>query len=345
MKRTLWWVVFALAALTINGCDEPNEPDLPRKAYHLDRVIGLEGLPEDVCARGRWVAVANGTFGAAVFDVSDGAHPVRIFDYVASIYSQCTNVTLDTVHRYLAAWTDPSDVYNYQIFAFVPGDSQPHLRLDGLGTPMGGFTCRAVHSAAGDTMSFWFTDLSPTDWRMASIVRTRLSDTSAWEVMTSPCPEFRGPHGKPHGLDIRADGMLALANEDAGLVVYNTFTCHMSDTIDTPGIAYACAWAGDYVVVADEYRVTIVDASNPDDITLAASLDIAGASRLRKVAVDGRYAALADEYDGIYVVDISNPHTPQYVQLLSLEDPTGVAALNGRIYATDQSLGLVIYSR
>jgi hypothetical protein len=226
----------------------------------------------------------------------------------------------------------------------VPGDSQPRMLLSGVGGPMGGFTVRAVHSAEGDTMAYWWTDLTSSDWRLGSISRTRSPGASSWQVAPN-CPEFRPPHGQPRGIDIRADGLLALASADAGITIYDTYGCRMKDTLDTPGIAYACAWAGDFVVIADEYRITIVDATNPESLTLAGSLDVPGASRMRKVAVDGNYAALADEYDGIYIVDISNPHAPQYVQLLSLEDPTAVAALNGRIYATDRSLGLVIYSR
>ena len=344
MKRTLWWVVLASAALVMNGCDAPNEPDLPLKAYHLDRVIGLEGVPEDVCARGQWVAVANGSFGAVVFDISNPVAPVRLYDYAAAPLSVCTNVTLDTLHHYLAVVTDPADGLNYQVFAFLAGDSQPNLSLNGIGTPIADFAVQTSRGATGDTMTYWATDLTPSDWFLVSVALARPSDTVQWQNDIS-CPTFRPSRGHPRGFDIRGDGMLAVAVDDGGIVIYDTDRCRMTDTVNTAGIAYACAWAGDYVVVADEYRVTIVDATNPDDITLASSLDVPGASRLRKVAVDGRYAALADEYDGIYVVDISNPHTPQYVQLLSLEDPTGVAALNGRIYATDRSQGLVIYSR
>jgi hypothetical protein len=253
-------------------------------------------------------------------------------------------VTLDTSNHYLSTLRSPADGLNYQVFAFLSGDVQPNLYLNGIGDPISDFSVQSSRGATGDTMTYWATDLTNSDWFLTSVALTRPSDTMQWQNDIS-CPTFRPSRGHPRGFDIRGDGMLAVAVDDGGIVIYDTDRCRMSDTVDTPGIAYSCAWNGDYVVVADEYFVTIVDASDPDNVTVAGSLDVPGASRLRKVVVDGSYAALSDDYDGIYVVDISNPHAPQYVQLLSLEDPTAVAALNGRIYVTDRALGLVIYAR
>jgi len=63
------------------------------------------------------------------------------------------------------------------------------------------------------------------------------------------------------------------------------------------------------------------------------------------VAIDGNWAILLDEFHGLSVIDMSNPRHPVFVQLLRLGAPTSICVDNGRLYATDESSGLVIYTR
>ena len=82
-----------------------------------------------------------------------------------------------------------------------------------------------------------------------------------------------------------------------------------------------------------------------DNPQVISELRIPNADRMRRIVVDGPYACLMDEFDGVYVVDVSNPFFPQYAQLLELFDPTSIATDNNRLYVTDQGNGLVIYTR
>jgi hypothetical protein len=63
------------------------------------------------------------------------------------------------------------------------------------------------------------------------------------------------------------------------------------------------------------------------------------------VTVDGPYACVADDIEGVYIVDISNPFAPHYVQLLDMHDATAVSAANGVLYVTGPETGLSVFQR
>jgi hypothetical protein len=68
-----------------------------------------------------------------------------------------------------------------------------------------------------------------------------------------------------------------------------------------------------------------------------------GSSRLDRIAAENGYLFVLDSNDGIYVIDISTPNAPQYLQLLETPAPNGVTAYGGKVYVADSYRGLLVY--
>ncbi|MFZ5433327.1 MAG: hypothetical protein ACOZB3_06080 [Calditrichota bacterium] len=327
-------------AFAFNGCDEPNDPDLPRHPYTLVNQLTTQGIAKDVYMAGNLVAVAEDMYGALVLDATDPRALDTVFEYTNSPGGSCTQLALAPTLTYLCVFPQDNffySVFNYSIPSMVEAQIPIGLSLNG---PLGDMEVTAMV----DTLFIWGTDMTASDNFFTGLRYTRASDTSAWEFNPTN-QSFVPSNGRVHGFDIRSDGIAAIAVEQQGVRLHRIDPFESLGLAGTPGLAYDCAWSGNYVVVADQFQVVIVDASDLMQPVVVSQVRIPNADRLRQVAVDGNYACVLDEYDGIYIVDISNPVSPQYVQLLDLYDPTAVVAGNGRVYVTDEGNGLLVYSR
>ena len=346
MKRLLgtFAALGALAAalLFLSGCDKANEPDVPQHPYHLINSMITDGTSEDVKVAGNYVAVANGTFGAFVLDKNHLDSLRVVLNYAAGPATRVHFVAIDTVHSYLGVYRDPSNDDHYGVFDLTKAgtpDVEVHF-TPAFSQQVDEFNVTATH----DSVIWWCTDYTPTDRWLTTSAMSRADSNSPWQLYNA-CSYHQPVHGIPRGFGLRSDGMIAVANDDAGIYIDDSGTCLHHGEVDMTGIAYGCAWYGNYVIVAADYLTIIVDATDLDHPQVISSLTIPTADRLRKVAVDGTFACVLDEYDGVYVIDISNPRNPQYVQLLNFYDGRAVAADNGKLFCTAGGLGLLIYSR
>jgi len=326
--------------LALGGCDEPNTPDVPLRPYSLAAQYFTRGTAVDVEVHGNLIAVAEKMQGAIILDVSDPRALDTVFVYTVSPGGSCAQVAFDTVHSYLCVF--PMDRLYRSVFDYTIRDQvQAQIGISlGLTGPFGQMWVLSV----ADTLAVWGTDETPSDNFLGAMRFCRESDTSAWESCTF-VPQFVPSHGRVHGFAIREDWIAAIAIEEQGIQIHRMEPFEALGSVDTPGQAYDCAWSGDLIVVADEFQMVVVDASDLMQPRVISQLRMPRADRLRRVVVDGPYACMMDLYDGIYVVDISNPSSPKLVQELELYDPTSVAASDGRLYVTDQGNGLVIYTR
>jgi hypothetical protein len=346
-----WITTFlALGILTaafffLMGCDKANEPDVPLRPYHLINSMMTDGTAEDVKVAGNYIAVANGTFGAFVLDKNrlDSLQVLLNYEPSGLTGARVHFVAIDVVHSYLSVYRDPGDDVHYGVFDITKAgtpNQEVHFNAN-FSSNVNEYNV----SATRDTVVWWCTDYTPSDRHLATTGMARADSTSPWQNLTATCPEHQPLHGLPRGFGMRSDGMIAVANDDAGIFIDDSRTCQHHGVVDFSGIAYGCAWYGNYIVVAANYLTVIVDATDLSHPQVISSLTIPTADRLRKVAIDGTYACVLDEYDGVYVIDISNPRNPQYVQLLNFYDGTAVAADNGKLFCTAGGLGLLIYSR
>ncbi len=346
MSPQHWRSLFLLASFTLLlfslGCDEPNTPDIPPQPYKLTAVYSTPATAAWVDAQGNYVGVAAGAYGAMVFDVTNPASPLLIFQEIMDEFAACRAVCIDPVHNYLYIDTDDTQADSYYLKEFLTGN-RPFVG----GINFSSNLRDVMLSASEDSILFFRTDYSPSDGLMTKLM-CRIND-STWSIEQcfidwanwEPTAEVG-----IRGFDWRAsDGMFAVAQEAYGVHLHRLSPPEPVSDVFTTGSAYDCAWFGNYIIVADRYRISIVDATNVEQPVVASSLAISGADRMVWVKIDGNYAFLLDELDGIYVVDISNPLAPKHIQTLSLPEPTYLAANNGRLYVSDAVQGLVIYSR
>jgi hypothetical protein len=340
LSRGIILATLASAALLCLSCDDANNPDLP--PYHVAATFIPTGSPQDVYAKGPIVAIAQGHFGFMVLNWRDLSRPETLYTYDISDGANCTSVVLDTLHKYVGALA-AGDQHGPYLCTDYTSDTGAYVEamFIGLGDPISDFEVNATQ----DTIAFWSNDLTASDSRLKGNRFYWSASELRWRSVPNGSTEYVSGRRQLLGFGERGDGIFAIALGESGMMLFNGTTGDSLGSVDTPGIAYGCAWSGNYIVVADEYQVVIIDAANVNRPVIASTLSIPNADRLRKVAVDGSYAFALDEFDGLYVVDISNPHDPHYVQLLELYDPTSVYTDNGRVYATDLGRGVVVYTR
>jgi hypothetical protein len=346
MKRILWWVVLSLSAtlaLMITGCDEPNEPDLPKLPYRLIAIHPMGTIPRDVSASENLVSVATNSEGMIVLDMTDAVHPETLFVYDAIPQDvQCTTTRIDVLHHYvMVRSTSPyTDHGQIPLFDYTkPLDSAYVLAIAGNGV----FSDYVMKSNE-NSIYFWGGDIG-LDCKVTVYGVCRVSSDSAWKLCPQNGDVYLPPHLVLNGLDVSESNVLAATMGVYGVHLHDGTTRQPITDFSTPGIAEDCAWKGTYLLVADRYHLAVVDASTPTTPRIAATRTIPGADRLTSVAISGDYACLMDDNDGIYIVDISDPLNPNYVQNFDLTEPAAITMEGNRIYAIDESDGLLVYSR
>lgn len=344
ISRAIFAVLVAIAAIFAAGCEEPNEADLPRQIYVLKTNYTTQGTALDVDVDGNYAAVGMATHGAFVLDVADPLNIHQVFTYAIRGAASCRQVVLDATNNlFVVVAPDevnhgPLPVFNFLLDSASNASYQATATLSG---PFGQLTATPVQ----DTLWLWGTDRTPTD----GFVAARLCFVPSRGKFDNCPPNFPNvvaPYQDMRGFGMRHDGVVALAFGQEGVYFHNTRNSEAFATINTPAVAYDCAWSGDsIVVVADNFSVVIIDAADLNAPRIIASLTIPNADRLQQVIVDGPYACVLDAFDGVYVVDVSNPRQPRFVQFLDGYDPTSLDAGPGGLYVTDEGYGLRIYAR
>lgn len=345
LRRALFTTLAALVMFLAAGCEEPNEADLPKQIYVLKTNFTTRGTATDVDVQGNFAAVGEGTFGAVVLDVSDPLNVQRVFNYNAIGAVNCQQVALDVVNDLIAVFAPVDEFYGaLAVFNFTQDSStlssyQTFLALSG---PFGDFEAQATP----DTMWIWGSDRTASDGFVAARV-CFVPSRGKFDACSPGISQYLAPRGEMRGFAFReSDGVAAIALGQEGVHLRRARTSEPFATINTPAVAYDCAWYGDsIVVVADNFQVVIINAANLNAPQIIASLTIPNADRLQQVVVDGSYACVLDAFDGVYVVDVSNPRQPRYAQFLDGYDPTSLDAGPGGLYVTDEGYGLRIYAR
>jgi hypothetical protein len=184
--------------------------------------------------------------------------------------------------------------------------------------------------------------------------------------------------------DVVVSGSTAyVANGAAGVAavyVGNPATANVSWTVDTPGSARDLTLLGSYLLVADDANgLTVIDkrngvqavhrtldgpgsavaialkdrhaflAAQEYGIQVADITNYTGVGRLatanaRVVCVDGDFAYVGENTDGLKVVDVSDPSRPRVVGSLDLQgwEPSYLTVVDGYLYWADTYDGLLI---
>ncbi len=353
MKRILGVLVLllpAIATIWFSGCDEPKKAD-QTQPYHLAATYPFPAPAKHVVAMGHIAAVADGAYGGVVLNVSNLAHIDTVFHgMLNSPFAGASLVALDTINHLVAITSQPgisgdstNPLYDYTTRTYI-GEALPlgigaYLGLEVIGQRNRATLWGGQNAGVGGG-TFW-----GYRWR-------RDTDTSQWIADSDPVFSYsiQGPGfgntNAPEGFAHRgSDSVFALSVEEAGVLFLNDSSGTELSRITVPGAAYDCQWYQDsLLVVAADFIMVIINARDVTHPAMIAQLAIPNSDRMRGVAIDDHWACIMDGYDGIYVVDIASPRNPVYVQLIRLDSPTSVCANNGRLYATDQTAGLLVFT-
>jgi hypothetical protein len=348
-RRTATIVLIgAFAALSILiSCDDRNEADIPPQAFHYAGSYMAGGIIKHVAADGNLAAIAASEAGMQILDVSNPESVTEVFTFFPGGFVEPKLVALSSEYGIAAAYFDTaSSYYGWSVVLdFQAGEA---VGTTSFGQGVVDLKLREEAQSSIRSLNIWGTDRAGGDGLVGIRYCYNYEGTDSARWMTSQCPylppDYHPARGIIRGFGIN-DSLAAAAIDVDGIHLYSLAANISLSDLNTPGIAYDCAWYGDYVVVADRYFATIVDASDPVNPVIVASLIIDGADRLVSVEVDGNQAALLDEADGVYIVDLSNPSDPKMVQEIKLSEPTSICTDNGRLYITDEQQGLLIYTR
>lgn len=334
------FVIILTIILLATGCDDPNTPDVPNPPYHLAGSYVTRGQALGVDASGDLAAVADDRYGSVLLDVSDLAAIDSIWkfeNFTAGVGIYRT--VLDPIHNLIGSRTDGVadgfPVYNYVTDAFtfsINLGSSREVRDIAYITSPDSINIFAIDANDGLVATRFCRANSESPWQFGCGLN--------WTV-------WRPLRNDIRGFSHRADNMIAVAIAEEGLHIHDaTLAASVSD-LQLPGVAYDCAWYGNYIIVAAQYHVLVVDATTLSTPTLVATLNISGADRMQHIVIQGNLATVMDINDGLYMIDLGDVLHPRLVQSIALIDPTGMDAepLGNRLYVTDRALGLLIYEK
>lgn len=343
MKRTLrqlpLFAALLMALFLIGGCDDANTPDVPVQPYSLAATVPGPSVITDLDASGSYVAVAYEYFGYNVLDVSN-VNAISIADTFRPHYTgaRCDLVALDAANGFVYSFL-PTDVG----FESPVRDFRLHRRIYWINASSGTVEC--VLTGRTDSVTVWLTDnLGKTVLKCQRAVRQ--NDTLWRNDAGFPAVAWSAPlaGNRVQRFGVSATGAAAFAF-DAGIAVVDAPGGACTDTLLLPGHAYDCAWHGNNIVVAAEYAMLIVNADNMSELRLVKEFVLPRADRLRQVEMDGNYAVLMDDADGIYVVDVSDVTAPKLVQELPFTEPAALDVENHTLFVGDRVQGLQIFRR
>jgi len=331
--RIIMIAVLLLIAITLIGCGERNSPLVPSAYYHLVSEIQTPGWAQDVAVLNDTAYVADNMGGIAVIDIRNAADPAYIESWLSPRLVQIVKVA--PVNRlmitYESGGNDGMKVYSID---------QKQQISEGFSSGVRGL---AILETTG---SFWAlaTDISD------GLVGNKYQDVQGTWLIEDAIIPFLPPFGEYRGMALVGDSLIFACLDERGVICIRIdlqVTSNLSDSIgwaDTPGSATDLVYQDGYLYVADFFGgLVVIDAHDPAALTVVAQVIPRGASRCTKVIVDGDIAAVLDDFDGIYAFDISVPTAPADIELIALPEPSGLAFSGGRLLATDEDRGLLIF--
>jgi hypothetical protein len=335
--KTGLYVVALLAVLSTTilmvGCGERNSPLTPASSYRLLGEIQTPGWAQDVAVLDDTAYVADNLGGITVIDIHDALNPSFIESWSSTRLVK--RIKVAPVNRLLLTYESGSN-YGMKIYSI----DQKTIVSEGFSS---GGRDLAVLEQPG---SFWAfaTDVSD------GLVGNKYVYTQGYWLVEDAIVPFLPPLGEYRGMELVGDSLVYACLDERGVIAVRVdleLTANAPDSIgweDTPGAARDIVYQDGYLYIADYFNGLIVmDASDPANLRIVAQVSPRGVSRCTKVAVEGETAAVLDDFDGIYLFNISVPSAPVYTDLITLPEPSGLLFYNGLLLTTDEALGLSIY--
>lgn len=138
-------------------------------------------------------------------------------------------------------------------------------------------------------------------------------------------------------------GLIYIAAQQRGLVIYDRATGAKISEIDLPGEAQKVTVVGNYAYLpCRQAGLQIVDVTNPASPVIRGSFDTTGYATT--VDIWGNYALVSSGAGGVYLLDIANPENPLLRDNLTACGYTNLAKFHaGKIIVAARDNGIMIY--
>ncbi|MDD3642524.1 MAG: hypothetical protein PHQ19_03565, partial [Candidatus Krumholzibacteria bacterium] len=292
------------------------DPASPAQLLHYNQIT------RDICASGTTVFTASETS----LDIFDAANPLLPVPEAGSVNTpgSAYGVAIDGAYAYIA-------------------DRTAGLQIVDVGDPDNPGSAWSI-SLSGDS---WDVDVDG-DYAYVASYESGLQVVDISDPHTPLFVDSLDTDG--NAIDVYIDGNYAyVADYFSGLVVVD-----IGDPSDPVlagryyNAANEAAWSvtvdGDFAYVTftnsteDVIGLRIIDISDPANPTLHGSYDTPG--HAHGLALQGRYAFVADSEEGLLVLDISDPAAPSYVTTLATINAKDVAISGDFAFVADYSGGV-----
>ncbi len=338
---TLTVFVCAIAAMIMFGCGEPNnvEPGDTSDAYRILGQAETWGNPFDLTIAGDYVYISERYAGVSIFDISNPNSPVRI----------------DTLIELTEFGAAEEIAYNEEwdaLLVNLTGQGVTLLWMDSLGTQeqtiswgIGELTDLLV-TIREDSVQSTFDDQMHLSSMMQVIMSIPLDGVAVnKDVLYIDSLAFGDPYIKewhyeapdieidglqyltrpPEGLDFVAGAdTIAAAIGELGVAIASLDRSVAPDgqwlsQVDTPGNATNLVYSDGYIYAADGgMGLAVIDATNAMSLEYVTGWRTDGLDHATEVAVRGNRLALVDEYDGVYLMDVTDPSNPEYKDMIEV---------------------------
>ncbi len=338
------------AAALLLGCGKANEPAVPTPspaAYEVVSTIGTWGFAQSLDLVGDTLFVAENSAGVGVYDFSTPSSPVRVDTALLPARARLVRAE-PAMNALFVNSPDLTRILWYDSLRFdsdnILGsqgvrDLETRVRRDMVETQLGNLYDTLVVQAL-------IADISD-GVQVATVFHDELD-----VVFFGNLIKIRLNYFGAQPLGVAQTGSLdtiAVGLGDVGVGLADIEKSTAPDGVwlgfaDTPGEATHLAWQDGFLYVADGIAgLSVIDATDPSDPSLAANWDTTGLDHAIEVAVDGSRLALVDEFDGVYLFDVSDPVHPVKKDFFEVREPTDAVFLDdGLLIISSLEQGLTV---
>lgn len=330
------------SGMVIHDISDPTAPSR-RGVYHSDQGTN------SVSVRGNLAYIANANGTVSVVDVSTSHHPFEVAEVETGGYSSdihlvenrayvsasrgclaILDIGMSTVPVLLGNWWESSGSYDvsskdglvcvadlyfglHLVDASDPEDPfvLSHFELPARVTSVVNDGCYAY--VAADTAGVLVIDvMNPKQPITVGQVDVRASD-----------------------LDLDGDYLYAVARDDKlyAIDVIDPQKPELLGSVDIPGSSWSISVSGRYGCLTTGTALNVVDVGDPTNPVMRGLYDPSSWEYIRRVSFDGTYAYISLGNNGLFVIDVSDPDDPTYVNELRFDGNTRGSCLAGdRLY-------------
>ncbi len=346
MNRLTGFILILIIVMIAGCAQRTDNPPVGPTVYQLRLVSETQtpGWAKDLYVHGDTVFLADDDYGVTIWDIGDIESPLLI--NTIKTLSNALHITYGELSRMLFI-AGRKGTYGYSIdsLATQREDIHPLLSLSEQGV-----SSIEVYDLTVDTLILAVTD--PGEALMV-YKAFRWPDTSEEHGFWNS-DNYKKLHDLGYSglyMDIPENHLIYTAKGQLGLdiieITYeNVLNLTVQGSIDTYGSARDVTLNRDktHAIVADYNGcIQIINVEEKSNPKFTGELRIKDVADVETIKAIGDTVYFIDKYDGLFVVDVSEPTAPVLIAEYDAPAPTGLFVLEDHtVFIADQDLGMII---